>query len=186
MTTEGIFFSVVALVLLLVMLWLTRMPAGAPAAPNAEAKLLIEELFPLHCRHFPQVRQALSSSDEAFLKRRASPKIQQRSRAERHQVARQFLSGLREDFSRLDRLGRTVAALSPAVNRKQEAERFWLAVRFGVLYRLAWLRLQTGGVPVPQLARLTELVGSLAAQIETAMTALEDVPLMRLRSGLSA
>jgi hypothetical protein len=39
---------------------------------------------------------------------------------------------------------------------------------------------------LPQLTRLTELVGNLAAQIEVSMAALEEVSISRLRSSLSA
>lgn len=183
---ETLIFAVVALALLLALLWLAWRPASPPPVSAAETKLQIEDLFPLHCRHFPQVRQALSAEDQAFLKGRASRRIQRQSRAERHEVARKFLAGLKEDFSRLERLGRTVAALSPEVSRTLEAERFWLGLRFRTLYRLAWLRLEIGRISVPQLARLTELVGSLAAQIESAMAGLEEASVMRLRSSLSA
>ncbi len=48
------------------------------------------------------------------------------------------------------------------------------------------LRLEVGSVPVPQLGRLTDLVGSLATQIETAMAALGEASLADLRSSLSA
>lgn len=145
----------------------------------------VEQLFPLHSRHFPQVRQALSAADEIYLRARASPELRRRALAERRKVARQFLAGLREDFTRLHRLGRTVASLSPKVSRKQEAERFWLGLRFQVLYGLVWVRLQVGSTCLPQLARLTELVGGLAAQIETAMAALEQASVTRLRTDLS-
>ncbi len=185
MTGVTIFVGL-ALLLLLALLWLLRERPEARRAPVATTKLPIEELFPLHCRHFPQVRQALSTADQQYLKERASRRIQRQSRSDRLDVARQFLAGLREDFSRLEHLGRAVAALSPAVRRALEAERLWLGIRFRILYQVVWLRLATGGVPLPELERLTQLVGSLAAQIESAMAALEESSVARLRSDLSA
>ncbi len=184
--TAVFLFAGLAVALLLTLFWLLRERPEARRLPQAERELPIEELCSLHLRHFPQVRQALSPADQQFLKERASRRIQRKSRSDRLGVARQFLGGLREDVSRLERLGRTVAALSPAVRKSLEAERLWLGVRFRLLYGVVWLRLATGGVPLPQLERLTELVGSLAAQIETAMASLEEASRARLRSDLSA
>lgn len=185
MTTMVIFVGI-ALALLVALLWLMRERPQARELPDAELKSRIEELFPLHLRYFAQVRQALSPADQEYLSLRASRRIQRQARAERLDVARRFLDGLQEDFFRLERLARAVAALSPAVSRSQEAERLWLGLRFRILHRAVWLRLATGGVSLPQLTRLTELVGNLAAQIEASMAALEEVSMSRLRSGLSA
>jgi len=181
---ETILFVGVALMLLLVLLWLAWTPVAPP--PPVEPRLKIEELFPLHCRHFPQVRQALSPADLAYLRGRASARILRQVRAERCEVTRKFLAGLKEDFSRLNRLAATVAALSPEISRAQEAERLRLILRFRILYGLVWLRLATGSISLPQLGRLTDLLGSLAAQIETAMVALAEASAEQLRSGLSA
>jgi hypothetical protein len=184
--TGAIIFGGLAVLLLLALLWLLReKPEGQPAAAHLALKPAIEELFPLHCRYFPQVRQALSLADQKYLRERASAKIHRQAHAERRKVTRQYLAGLREDFVRLDRLGRTAAALAPRVNRKLEAERFRLGLQFRFHYRVVQVRLMTGSVSVPQLARLTDLLGSLAAQIEAAMAALEETSMARLRSSLS-
>ncbi len=179
-------FVILALALLGVLVWLLRERPQKRRLEEAAPKLALEELFPLHCRYFPQVRQALSPADQAYLRKRASPRIRGQARAERRRVTRQFLVGLAEDFSRLERLGRTVAALSPQVSRKREAERLWLGLEFRALYRVVLVRLMLGSVSVPQLARLTELIGSLAAQIEAGMAALEEASITRLRSNLSS
>jgi hypothetical protein len=181
-------FVGLAIVLLLALIWLVRTPAPAPAPPisGPEAKLQIEDLFSLNCRHFPQVRQALSSADLAYLKQHASPQTLRQVRTERRRVARMFLAGLREDFSRLDRLARTIAALSVQVSRAREAERFWLGMRFRILYALVLVRLASGRFSLRQLEVLTGLIGSLAAQMETAMEQLEEASVGRLRSNLTA
>ena len=184
--SELTIFVGVGVLLLLALLWLLlrERPEAGPGS-QAQLKLPLEELFPLHCRHFPQLRQALSSADREYLRERASPRIQRKWQAERREVTQRFLAGLREDFLRLDRLGRTVAALAPKVSRKHEAERFWLGLRFRVLYRVVQTRLMLSSVSVPQLARLANLIGSLAAQIEAAMAALEETSMARLRSNLT-
>jgi hypothetical protein len=182
---ELVIFAAIAALLLVLMFWTARARAGSGRPAPAAADLSLEEMFPTHYRHFPQIRQALSSDDEEYLRQRAPRGIARRSRAERRGVALQFLAGLEEDFSRLHRLGRTVAALSPKVSRKQEAERLWLWWRFWIHLRLVSLSLRTGLVPVPQLARLTQLVGGLAAEIEAAMAKLEEAGGKRLRTTLS-
>ena len=167
-------FVVLGLLLLVLLLWLLRERADARRLPEGASKLPIEDLLPLHCRHFPQVRQALSPADREYLRERASPKIRRQWRAERREVTMQFLAGLHEDFLRLERLGRMVAALAPQVSRKHEFDRVWLGLRFRVLYRVVRLELAAGSISLPQLERLTRLIGSLAAQIEKAMATLEE------------
>ncbi len=167
-------FAGLALLLLVVLLWLLLKQPDARRLPEGALKLPIEDLLPLHCRHFPQVRQALSPADREYLRERAAPRIRRQWRAERRQVTQRFLAGLQEDFLRLERLGRMVAALAPQVSRKREFERVWLGLRFRVLYRVVRLELAVGSISVPQLERLTGLIGSLAAQIQTTMATLEE------------
>jgi len=184
MTGETILFVTVALVLLWLMLWLLREPGGRKAAPPpAPAEHpQIEELFTLHCRHFPQMRQVLMGEDDEWLRQRAAAPILRRWRAERRRVAAQFLAGLREDFQHLTGLARAVAALSPQLSEKQEAELFWLSVRFQALYLLVRVRLRLGVSPLGGLARLTEMLGNLAAGIDDAMGSLEQTALAQLRT----
>ena len=186
MTVQFLFFAGIAIALLLTLLWLLRRPATKSVQKGLRAKVAIEELFPLHCRHFPQIRQVLSIGDEEFLRGRVSRQELKKWRAERRDVLRQFLLALGEDFVRLDRLARMVAALSPEISRAHETERVWLSLRFRVLYRLVNLRLYTGWSSLPQLTRLTEIVGSFAAQVEAGMTALEKTSASKLRADFSA
>ena len=186
MTPEVYFFAGIAVAILVPMFSLLRQPASKSVQKELRGKVAIEELLPLHCRHFPQIRQALSQRDDEFLRGRISRVELKKWRDERRNVLRQFLLGLGEDFVRLDRLAKTVAALSPEVSRAQEAERVWLSLRFRILYRLVGLRLFAGWPSLPQLARLTEMVGSFAARVEAAMAALEKTSASKLRADFSA
>lgn len=174
--TTAIIFTAMALALLVALVWLLHRPSSWAGTTESERSLEPENLFPIHCRHFPQIRQALSEADGEFLRGRASGRTLREWRGERRDVLRQFLAGLGQDFARLDRLARTVAALSPEVSREREMERLWLSVRFLVMHRLVSLRLATGVAPLPQVVRLTELVGSFAAQVEARMAALDQTP----------
>jgi len=182
----GLGVVLLMLFLLVLVLLLTRERADSRRAPEAAAALLSTGAFPIHCRHFPQVRQALSAADQQYLEQRASASIRRKARRERRKVAQQFVAGIKEDFLRLDRVGRTVASLSPEVSRKLEFERLRLMLRFWMLYGLVRMQLAMGVSVVTELARLTELVGGLAAQTERAMAALEEASARRLQSGIRA
>jgi len=185
-TVPIFFFASIAVALLVTLLWLLRQPAPKSIQKELRGKVEIEELFPLHCRCFPQIRQALSMRDEEFLSSRVSRQDLKKWRGERRAVLRQFLLGLGEDFIRLDRLARMVAALSPEISRAGETERVWLSVRFRILYRFVSLRLYTGWASLSQLTRLTEMVGSFAAQVEAGMAAFEKTSAPKLRADFSA
>ena len=182
----GLGLLLLMLFLLVLVLLLARERADSRRAPEAAAALLSKGAFPIHCRHFPQVRQALSAADQQYLEQRASAPVRRQARRERRKVAQQFVTGIKEDFLRLDRVGRTVASLSPGVSRKLEFERLRLMLRFWMLYGLVRMQLAMGVSVVTELARLTELVGGLAAQTERAMAALEEASARRLQSGIRA
>jgi N-glycosylase/DNA lyase len=146
----------------------------------------MEGILPQHYLYFPQVRQALSASDEQYLSDAAPPDVAKRARLERRAVARQFLSGLHEDFSSLERLARMITALSPVISREQETERLILGVKFRLLYAWVWLRISTGVAPLEQLEQLTGLVGRLATRMEQATAAVGALSAAGLNTKLSA
>jgi hypothetical protein len=136
-----------------------------------EIDLSLVSTLPRHFRYLPQVRRAMSAIDAKYLNEKASPEVARKALQERRAVARHFLAGLLEDFANLERLARTVAALSPAISREQETARLILGVKFRVLYAWVWLRLSTGLAPLEQIGQLTNLVGILATRMEEAMVA---------------
>jgi hypothetical protein len=168
-----------------VLLWLLRPWRRAPKSGLSSFDLR-ESALPRHYRYFPQVRQALSASDGEYLDRMAPRDVAQRAHRERRAVARQFLAGLHEDFSSLERLARMVAALSPVISSEQETERLILGLKFRLLYAWVWLRLSTGLEPLQQLEQLTGLVGRLATRMEQAMTAVSALSAPGLNSNLNA
>jgi hypothetical protein len=188
-TWETTIFAAVALVFLFLLLWLLREPpsrAGEPlpagkGQPLPAGPLQIENLFPLHCRHYPQMRQVFLNQDEEFLRRRASARIRRRWRDERQRVALGFLAGLREDFQNLSRLAREAARLSPKLSEKQEAELLWLRLRFQALYLMVQLRLRFGLAPLGGLTQLANMVGNLASGVEKIMASLEEASVAQLR-----
>jgi hypothetical protein len=146
----------------------------------------IESALPKHYRYFPQIRQALSAGDNQYLLEVAPPQIARQVLRERRAVARNFLRGLREDYSSLERLARMVASLSPVLSRQQELERLLLGLKFRLLLALVWIGLFTGRVPLQQIEQLTELIGRLALRMEQAMAEVGALSADRLTKGVNA
>jgi hypothetical protein len=153
------------------LIWLLYSRKNSAGVTNKTARLTLSDGLPAprHFRYFRQIRQALSASDAEYLRQNAPKFVAQQALRERRGVALGFLKGLHEDFSNLARLGRVVAALSPEISHRQEAERLRLTVKFQILYAVVWLRLYTGYLPVQQLERLTGLVSRLTARMDEAM-----------------
>lgn len=134
--------------------------------PLTASPLEINKLLPVHCRHFPQVRQILSVQDAQFLRGRISKPDLKRWRAERNDVLRLYVQSLAQDFQHLQQFARLISAFAPELKSSQEFELATLAIRFGALYRLTMLRLALRSVPLPELSRLTEMVATLGLEME--------------------
>jgi hypothetical protein len=179
----------IALAFVTILLWLMRPSRNSAAigrSSHPPVDQSLENFVPRHYHFFPQIRQALSSVDEQYLREAAPPHVARQALRERRAVARQFLAGLREDFRKLERLTRVIAALSPVISREQETERFFLGLRFHFLYGLVWMRLSGGRLPLQQIEQLTGLVGRLAVRMEQAMSEVNALSSARLPRGLSA
>jgi hypothetical protein len=137
--------------------------AGARDRPADPA-----EFFPVHCRFFPQVRQSLSREDAAFMGARASPAVRKRWERRRRCVGRMYLAGLREDFSRLNRLSRLLALHSPRVRARQEAELLWLNLRFQLLYGMVLSQILLGQSAAENVGHIASLIGGLGGRLEQA------------------
>jgi hypothetical protein len=90
-------------------------------------------------------------------------------RKERRHIAVIYLPTIQDDFSRLLRLARVIAVLSPRVRTVQEWERLRLSIQFYLRYEVVRLALAIGGAPLPQLSGLSQMVSELAVRMETAM-----------------
>lgn len=162
----------VTLLILAALVWL----AGKPLSEETSLRFgsRIEDLVPLHTQHFPQLRQALESADNRFVRQKVHSRFLRAWQAERRQILRSFLRGLAEDFARLTRLAQIVTSLNPRFSRRRELERVWLSLRFRLAYRIVVIWISVGGAgSARQLRYLTELVGSLSARAEAGMIRLE-------------
>lgn len=169
---QALLYAAIGLAALATILVLLRRPSSVAHRRPSGTSREDEHFFPTHCRFFPQVQQALSTADEAFLASRGSPRLVRQWQSARKQVTLEFLAALGEDFSRLNRLARTIARMAPEIDRGREAELLWLGVRFSVLCGLVRLRLRLGRTPREELKKLADLIGALGAQMDLAAGAL--------------
>jgi hypothetical protein len=169
---ETILFVLIGVAMLVAVAFLVRQPAAFRLPESAVTAINLEELTASHCRFLPLLRQTLSTGDEDYLFRRASPQVVREWREARRRVLRQFLSGLYGDFARLNRLARAVSRTAPKLDHLREAELFWMSVRFRVVYFLAVVELKLGLRPVHGFLRLADLVGTLGSGLELATAAL--------------
>jgi hypothetical protein len=179
-------YGIGALVVLGLLYWLTKRAKTASGSEHLLKNSNAGNLLPKHYRFFPQVSRALSLEDNEYLSRRTSPIARKAARRVRRQIGLEFLRGLREDYSRLDQLARALTALAPAANPQRESERFWLAIQFKFSWYVIWASLWSGMAPIPQMQRLTTLVGAVTARLETALGAWQEISLSAPSAGLSA
>jgi hypothetical protein len=165
-----ILFSGAALLLLALLIWLLR---DSRHADTIGADLnAAEELGRRHVTYFPQMRQAMLQADLLFLHSKGSPQLAQRVREERRKIVLVYLSYLRSDFSKLWKLSRVVAAMSPQVGAARELARFRLGVVFYVRYEIIRVQFLFGSAAFPDLRGLSEIIANLAVRLETAINLL--------------
>lgn len=174
----------VALAILLGLVWLLFGSQRNASAPTI-GDLQIEKVLPANCRHFPQISQLLSQEDTEFMRKRASRHIESKWRDERRRILKQYLDGLRQDFTRLERLARLIAALSPEIRKRQEWEWFWLALQFHLSYRMVALKLALGSFSPEGLAGLTEMIAGLTAELENRMALIAEHSPSRMRTDVA-
>ncbi len=139
-----------------------------------QAALEIQRLLPVHCNHFAQLQQVLAMGDRAFIEQRLPGKVARRWRSERREVVQLYIQGLRQDFRGLERLARSLAALSPKIDRKQEWEWAWLGVQFRLLYAFTQLEFAAHNLPLDGLTHLTEMLMGLRMMLERTMNELSE------------
>jgi hypothetical protein len=179
MTGALFIFSSIALGLLLLLAWALRTPGR-----NSRGKIdlaSLEESGRRHATYVALIKQASSAGDIEFLSRRGFPAIARRVDRERRRIALLYLAELREDFYRLLRMARAVAALSPAVGSHQELERLWLSFTFSCRYQMIRAAFYYGMLPVLQLNALSHTVSQLAVQMETSVNELGERAAMAVR-----
>ena len=172
--TSVYLFALLTIALLGALHWLSQRARRDPRGADLLRTISADSLLPQHYKYFPQVSRALSDEDGRFLRARATPAIHRAALQARRKVALQFLTGLKDDYLKLDRLARVLASLAPTANQQREAQRFWLALQFAIRWRVAWLEIWSGAAPVSQLQNMAGFIGGLAAQMQSSISVLQE------------
>jgi hypothetical protein len=167
-------FTLVTLALLGALFWLSFRARKDLRGTDLLRTVSAETLLPQHYKYFPQVCRALSNDDLEFLKSRASPAVRRSALRARRSVALKFLTGLRDDYQRLNRLARVLTTLAPSANQYREAQRIWMAVQFRFRWSLVWLEIWSGAAPVAELQSMAASIGALAAGMQKSMNLLQE------------
>jgi len=167
-------YALLAVVLLGTLFWLSQRARRGARDADLLRTVSAETLLPQHYKYFPQVCRAISAEDARYLQLRATPAVRRAALRARRTVALKFLTGLRDDYRRLDRLARVLTTLAPSANQQREAQRIWLACKFELRWRIAWLEIWSGAAPVAQLQNMSGFIGALAARMQNSMNALQE------------
>ena len=183
MTSTLIVFSGAAVLLLTALIWALRAPRRV-SRRNFDLESL-EQPGRRHATYLSLIRHAASTDDLAFLSKRGFGKLQSRLHRERTKVVLLYLDQLRCDFESLTKMARAVAALSPAVGVRQEAERAQLSFEFLARYHAVRLAFSWGFVPLAQLSQLSQVVSQLSIEMETSMKEFGERAAMAVRTASS-
>lgn len=170
MTLTLLLFLTIVAFLLGLLVWALGKPKPAGHVVHEPASL--EQAGRRHATYLALIRQALAPTDLVFLTRLGSHQLAMRVRKERRSVVLSYLASLREDHSRLLRIAKVVAALSPAVAPSQELKRVWLSAQFWLRYQILCAGVYVGLLSLRNLDGLSRMVSELAVRVETAMTEL--------------
>jgi hypothetical protein len=172
--TSVYLFALLTVALLGALYWLSLRARKDDRGSDLLRTLSADSLLPQNYKYFPQVCRALSEEDARFLKLRVAPAVRRSALRARQSVALKFLTGLRDDYQKLDRLARVLASLAPSANQHREAQRIWMAIQFGFRWRVVWLEIWSGAAPISQLQAMSGFIGGLAAQMQLSMNVLQE------------
>lgn len=183
--TELPVFLVVSLLLIVVALWIAFNYLAPRCSTEKDASLPIDLLLPTaYLENSSEIVRLSAELEQERTQSTASRGFRQGLSPARRRILKKLLVGLKEDFSRLDRLMCSVAALAPEVEARQETQRLWLWFRFRLHYGLARLSLAIGRFSEPELTSICKLFDRLAIRTQVALEALEHSSLRPLRSKL--
>jgi hypothetical protein len=172
--TSVYLFALLTLALLGALYWLSLRARRDTRGADLLRTLSADSLLPHNYKFFPQVCRALSSEDARYLQLRTTSAVRRSALRVRRSVALNFLTGLKDDYHKLDRLARVLASLAPSANQQREAQRIWLAFKFGFRWRVVWLEIWSGAAPITQLQSMAGFIGGLAAQMQLSMNVLQE------------
>jgi hypothetical protein len=135
-----------------------------------------EQLVPRHYKSFTQVESALWSAVQEHKRSMTWEEVRFKAREREFEMVRDYIDDVRDDFRRGHRIYGQVIIHSPEL--KMFAPLEWQRVKIELAYykwcALAWLRLNTVGISIQDLRKLTEIVTTLAYHVRSMLNTLEN------------
>jgi hypothetical protein len=163
MSLAVLMFIVLAIVLIGLLAWAVRPPKKLLLSVDDVFAALSEER---HYARLPQILQSLREEDTEFLFGSGHAPLAGRLRAERKQIALQYLTYLEEEYQLLLEASRILAKLAPEVIPMDEFERFRRNVRFVLCCRYLRGRLRLGLPPWGAFGILSDMEGEMTLRLE--------------------
>lgn len=134
-----------------------------------------EHRLPRHYRSFTEIEKRLWTATEALAQGRARESARLTLRSREATIVREYLRGLHEDFERGNRMYVAVIRHTPKMSllAQLECQRLRTQLWFRFWYGIVSWRLGAMAVSLPELRRLTDIVATLAYQVRTMLSALE-------------
>jgi hypothetical protein len=183
--TELQIFLIVSILLIVLVVWIALNHLAPRRATEKDASLSVDLLLPTaYLQNSSEIEQLLAEWNQERARNTAPGGFPRGLTSAQRRMLNDLLVGLKEDFSRLDRLMCAIAALAPEVEGRQEMERLWLWFRFRFHYGLARLSLTIGRFSQPELTSICKLFDRLATRTQITLETLEQSSLRPLRSKL--
>lgn len=183
--TELPVFLIIFLVVIVLAVWVTLNHLAPRRSSEEDASLPIDLLLPTaYLENSSEIERLTAELEQERTQNTASESFRKGLTPARRRTMKKLLIGLKEDFSRLDRLMCTIAALAPEVEGLEEMQRLWLWFFFRLHYVLARLSLAIGRFSQPEFTSICKLFDSLTVRTQVALEALEHSSLRPLRSKL--
>ncbi len=131
--------------------------------------------LPRHYRSFMEVEKKLWAATESLRQAGAWESTSVTVQSSEVKIVREYLRGLHEDFARGNRIYVAVIRHAPEMSllAQLEWQRLRIHLSFYFLYRIVSWRLKLTAVSLPELRRLTDIVATLAYEVRTMLSALQ-------------
>jgi hypothetical protein len=168
------FSAILTIVLLLTTLLYLREQKAQARRIATQRDVPREQLLPRHYKSFVKLENRLWAATGTAERASWDWGNIRLPRAE-GRLVRDYVQGLRDDFSKADRIFSVVIGRSPnaEILRHMEAHRMKLVFPYYVLCTVVRLRLWTDRVSLKELRRLTEVIAAMAYEVRLILNVIE-------------
>jgi hypothetical protein len=168
--------AILAILLLHAVVDLLRAEKARERRKATQRDLPREQLLPRHYKSFVDIEKRLWAATEEGQRNADWDRTKLKLREGELQAVREYVQGLRDDFSQANRIFSVVISLCPTENTLEELEWHRLKIEFPYYASLAVVRfrLRLDRVSPRELHRLTQLVATMAYEVRSMLQVFEN------------